>query len=68
MPEMPTGFWSQEKIQLMFYYAKWFLAEHQAFIMIGTALALSMAVLSMIVNLFDRNKKDDDEDYEYREI
>lgn len=63
---MPSGHFDQ-MIPDIFYYAKWFISEYQAYIMIGTAISLASAILIMIVNLFDRNK-DDDDGYDYREI
>lgn len=66
-PVMPTGFWTPAKIERMWYYCKWFIAEYQMFIMIGTAIALAITILTMVVNLFDRNKDGEDE-YDYKEI
>lgn len=63
---MPTANWN-DLIPEIFASSKWFIMEHQAFIMIGTAIAIGMAVLQMIVNLLDRsnNKDDDDDGFDY---
>jgi len=67
MPQMPSYGWG-EKLPSMFYYAKWFISEYQAWIMVGLAISIAFTILAVIVNLFDRRRDDDDEDYEYREI
>jgi len=66
-PIMPTGYWNGERLSLMWYYVKWFIGEYQVFIMIGTGIAIAFTLLSIIVNLFIKEDKDEDE-YDYREI
>lgn len=65
MPELPSADWG-EKIPEIFYYAKWWISEYQVFVMIGTAIALAMALLQIIAGLF--TKDDDDDGFDYREI
>lgn len=62
MPEMPTMGWNAEKMGQIFYYTTWFIKEYQIFIMVGTAVALAFAILSMISNLFDRSRTNDKEE------
>lgn len=70
MPEMPTGFWTPEKLELMWFYMKWFLKENQMFVMIFVAISLSGTLLMMVSGFFDRSsqKDNDEDDYDYREI
>lgn len=63
----PSANWN-DKLPEIFAVSKWWLMEHQAFIMIGTAVAIAMAVIGMIANLFDRNKDDDDDGFDYHEV
>lgn len=67
IPEMPSANW-EDKLPEIFAYSKWFIAENQAFVMIGVAIALAMTIMVVIVNLFDRSKGDEDDDdgYDYR--
>lgn len=67
LPQMPSGHFD-DMIPGIFYYAKWFISEYQAFVMIGTAIAIAFAILILIVSLFERRKDDDDDGYDYREI
>lgn len=65
MPEMPSANWG-EKIPKIFYYTKWFIMEHQVFVMIGTAVVIAFSILALIVGLFEPKKEDDG--FDYREI
>lgn len=60
--EMPSAHW-EDQLPMMWEVVWWWLREHQVFIMIGTAVSLAMAILTMIVGLFERQDDDDDFDY-----
>lgn len=65
---LPDSGWTAEDLTEIFAVTRWWIGEHQMFVMVGVAVALAFTILVMIVNLFDKNKDDDEEDpYEYRE-
>lgn len=64
---LPESGWTAEDLNEIFAVTRWWLGEHQMFVMVGVAVALAFTILVMIVNLFDKNKDDEDEPYEYRE-
>jgi polyferredoxin len=63
---MPSGHFN-DLIPGMFFYAKWFIGEFQAFIMIGFGVAIAFTLLTLIASLFMRKKetKDDEDDIDY---
>lgn len=66
---LPDSGWTAEDLGEIFAVTRWWLGEHQMFVMVGVAVALAFTILIMIVNLFDRSKEeeDDEDPYEYRE-
>lgn len=60
-PDLPTTDWS-DKLPLLWYYMKWWIKEHQVWVMIVASFPIAAALIGIVTNLFTR---DDDEEDEY---
>lgn len=67
---MPTTFFTEERLGLMWDYTAWFLEFNMPLIMIGLAILVAIGVISVILYIFDvlnpASKVHDDDDYEVR--
>lgn len=67
-PNLPTGHYTGEDFERIWYYARWWFGEHQMFVAVGVGVALAGTLLMLIVGLWlPKNAKDDD-DYDYEEF
>lgn len=65
MPD--SGFWRDPgRWQLLWDYIRWGLETYMPFIMLVVGMFLATALVTIIVNLFNRDKnKDDDDEIEF---
>lgn len=63
--KMPSGLWKAEQLDAAWYYAKWWVAENQAFILIVIGSIVAISVVMMVINLLEPD--DDDHGFDYEE-
>lgn len=61
-PDLSTDFWEDEnRIGLLWHYVKWFLEVNQVWIMIVVSLFLAVGIVAIILSMFTKDTKEDDE-------
>lgn len=61
MPDLPTGRWTLDDLDLFWESFRWFVGENQMWIMIIVAFFLSVGVTAIILRLFFPPGEDDDD-------
>ncbi|MMZ53493.1 hypothetical protein D1872_152820 [compost metagenome] len=61
---LPATFFTPDRLEIFWYYVKYFTKQVQPLFFLCLALFLAAVVCVVVMSIFYRGKDDDDDDYE----